>query len=182
MTDYYSREQRLARHRQELAKRIPDRMMYFALLGYFLVYTLPLFESEPSRKGLIAAVILVPLLLASGDIYELVRDFVERRIFCPPYDKASQPRPTFQVNPNRIDVLGFRLGIYLIVAPLLPAVYLTILCYCKVLHLPAPILSAWTVGMIYALFLGTLRVLGWPVLSLRSWYEPFKPVPSPDIN
>jgi hypothetical protein len=181
-SDYYSPEQRLARYRQELMKRIPERMMYVALLGFFLCQTLPLFEATPSRGGLICAFLLVPILLASGDFYELLRSLIEARLFCPSYDKASQPRPKFQVDPNRIDVLCFRLSIYLIAAPLLPTAFLVIVCYCGVIHLPAPIATAWAMGMMYALFFGTLRVFGWQAMTLREWCKPFKQVPRPDIN
>lgn len=139
-----------------------------------------MFKADNSG-AVVCALLLALVMLASGDFYDLVRDCVEARVFCPRYDKASQKRPTFTVNTDRIDVLCLRLGIYINITPLLPAAFLATLCYAGKLHLPAPFANAWLIGVIYSLLFGVFRVIG-KVLSLRTWFEPFKRVPSPDIS
>jgi hypothetical protein len=182
MSDY-SPQQRLDRYRKEMLQRIVERLVYIAVLFYFMaVYTLPLFEAHPTGKGLFSAIILVPFILASGDGYELVSNWIEARLFCPKYDKASQPRPEFTVDPNRLDVFVVRAWTYVFVAPLLPTAALVTLCYCGMLEIPYPIANSWLEALIMTIGLGVLRVYGWQVTSLRAWLKPFKRVPSPDVN
>jgi hypothetical protein len=144
-------------------------------------------------------VCLVPVMLLSGDIYERVRDFVEQRVYCPRYDRASQERPKVQVEPNRIEVIDFRCAIYMVVTPLLPTVMLVLAQRFGLVHVPLfvgaavhvfgldprallpLILGSWFLALVFSLIFGSLRAFYYPT-TLRSMLQPFRPVPGPDLH
>jgi sulfite exporter TauE/SafE len=183
--DENSPARRLLRYRQQLIYRAEARMMHLgALLVMLMLTCAAVVQLDTSVGGLIVSLGTVPLMLLGGDIYERVRDFIENRLYCPCYDKASQNRPAVHVDPNRTDVMNLRFAIYIIVSPVLPTVFLTLACSYGLLHLPSIlpiILGAWLVAMALSLIFGVLRVVNYP-MSWRRMLQPLARIPNPDVH
>jgi hypothetical protein len=100
-SDYNSPAARGRRYRLELLKRCSERVQYltvFALLdmtiGWFVL------KAELNGCGPYTSLLIVPAMLLGGDAFQLLGRWSAYQLFCPRYDKASQPRPTFEVPYN----------------------------------------------------------------------------------
>jgi len=174
----HSPQQRLQHYRQERQERSVRRLMHVAALFCFWAYSFYLIQLDPTRRGILASALLPPIMLVTGDLYSVVRDFLEQRMYCPRYDKASQPRPQFVVL-ETIPVMYVRFWMYAVIVPIPPTAMFWLLNFCGQWQLH----YAFTYGLAFvtSLLYGTLRVMNWPVTA-SAWLRPFKKVPSPDLN
>jgi hypothetical protein len=181
----HSPESRMARYRNQLLDRrmmVPVHIAWFCACILFACVPMGIdvgvgMGENMNIKSLAIAILMTGLTLAGGDLYELVRDAIENWVFCPKYDRASQPRPKFEIKEG----LGpFRLFIYVFVTPALPATGLWLLHrYGLIRELPQSGLFGAVEGAL--LLFGLLRYLEMPT-TLRALFKPFKRIPSPDCH
>jgi hypothetical protein len=121
------------------------------------------------------------VIMLAGDVYDTVRDLIERWWFCPRYDKASQPKPEFDVPEPGLG--PFRFLIYLGMAPLLPMAVLMLCSYCDLIKWMS-YQDAWKMAVALIGLLGVLRLDPQQRLpaSVRAFCKPFRRLPSPDVN
>jgi hypothetical protein len=168
---------RLARYRVEKWRNITKCAEYIFILGLCDLVIGWIILHPDTGWGLCTSLLIVPVMLLGGDAYELVRDWLENWYFCPRYDRASQPRPQFEVRE------GFGPGryvLYLIVAPLLNTALLWLLRHYGQIH-PLPNLNLYELGICLSLASTVLLIYGQP-LTLGEALKPFKRLPGPDIN
>jgi hypothetical protein len=180
---------RLKRHRRDV---VQNRCLAFLHCLLFLGYAV--FAANCLGDGLVifsGLWIVIPITLAwfvSGDVYDFVRDRIEQRVYCPRYDKASQPRP--KVEPEN-ENSALRFLIYLTVTPVLPMALIMVfthfgLCSQKpfVDNFLAPLLNPWLLAAKLVLVLGVTRLhyrCAFPT-SVRTFLLPFRRLPSPDVH
>ncbi len=114
--------------------------------------------------------------LASGDIYELFRDWLEIKLFRPRYDRASHKPPalTNGLSPAHAIVL------YMLGAPLLPMLVIWVLSKLELVQF-AQGLSSWSAAAAIALVSGWLRWQNYPT-SFRGLFRLCKRIPGADLN
>jgi len=175
----HSPEARMDRYRSQVLDRrmmVPVHIAWFCVCAFF-VCVITGADQDVNLPSLGVTALLALLTLAGGDLYEIVRDAIENRIFCPKYDRASQPRPKFEIK----DGLGpARFFIYVVVAPLVPATGLWVLNRYALVQLPDK-QGLWSAAEGLLLLFGFFRLMKMPT-SLRGILEPFKRIPSPDCN
>jgi hypothetical protein len=199
--DWHSPAHRLARYEEQLSDRRDALVGRFAMLLLMLFYTiLVVLSFDCSWGSFLVCLGSIPIILLSGDIYERVRDAIEKRVFCARYDKASQARPTFEVNPCRGDVIYLRSVIYTIVMPILPTAFLFPMRVHGMFHQPQilptlmgscrdacfqcdSLLGSWLLALGLSLIYGSYRSrpYNYP-LTLRRMLSPFKRIPGPDVH
>jgi hypothetical protein len=157
---------------------LPIPFISVGIMGCLVfVYLAPAISKLSGPKMLLVTGIVTIAMLASGDIYELFRDRFEYKIFCPRYDRASQPAPRIFIGKG----LGAgRAFIYIPLAPLLPMLAIWLLTRLDLVHFVEG-QGLWQASTAIALVCGLFRMKGVPA-SFRSIFKFFRRIPGPDLH
>jgi hypothetical protein len=175
--DPNSPQRRLQRYWEEESQSRTRRCTNIIAFSFYNFVPLMVLEGRIDANNLwVVPLITVSVLLAVDIVVSQCYRF-ERWYFCPRYDKASQPKPDFDLGEG----LGRgRVFIYFAFVPLLPTSVLWVLGHFSFVSLkPWP--YEWFVGLKLAALLILAPLLDWPV-SIRMLLKPFRRVRSPDVN